>query len=159
MFKMPLQLAVATFLSYLAGVTVSVGFTGEPPLLAALWAAISALVVPQDTWKGTLDAVRIRIVGSFIGSVGAVICFMLMPVKAWSVALAIIVVTMLCVVFKYERHMRLACITLMLLLLVHELSPSQPISSFALWRFFDSLLGSLIALGIVRISTRRTLEN
>ena len=151
-FTVPIQVAIAMFFAYEIAALCSQVFTGEPPKLAALWAGISATLVVQASLKESIAVFKVRVFGSLLGSIGAILCFILMQVNAWSIAFSAVVIAVICAIFKFEQHMRLSCITLLLLLLIHQLSPDQPIYNFALWRLFDSILGSLVAICVVWVA-------
>lgn len=145
-----MQISLASFLSYWVASICPYWLAGEPTQMAALWAVISSVIVVQESLSETEEAVTIRFMGSLIGSIMALIFFVLLPIHAVSIACFVFVTAAFCTIVKFKKHMRLACITFVLLLLIHEISPSQPIWYFALWRLFDSVIGSVVAFLVVR---------
>lgn len=149
--RLPIQITIASFLSYLLSAFCCRWLTGEPTQLASLWAIISAVLVVQDSVANTIDAFKTRMIASLMGSVTAVLFYMIFEISVWGIAVSILIATLFCILFKLEKYMRLACITLILILLVHHLSPlpHQPVWYFSFWRLFDSFIGSILALLVV----------
>jgi uncharacterized membrane protein YgaE (UPF0421/DUF939 family) len=149
-FLIPIPVALAATLAYLAATALSPWVVGEPQAIAALWAVISAILVVQDSVENTLDALGVRILGSAIGCLMSLAPFWAFhsTVNAWSIGFCVVLTCSLCVLIGLQKHMRLACITLVLILLLHQLTPNQPLWYFALWRFFYSVVGCIIGVSV-----------
>lgn len=148
-----IQFTLVSLLSYIIAVFVSSAIEGNSPstLIGGLWATISGIVVTQATLVDTKSSALLRILGSFIGAVFSALYLLFLPVNPLGVAILIGITVFICQAISIPAHGRLAAITVAVVMIVSAVNPEiDPILNATL-RFGDSVIGSLIAVLVIRL--------
>lgn len=155
-----IQFTLVSLLSYLIAVFISSAIEGDSPssLIGGLWAVISGIVVTQATLVDTKSSALLRILGSFIGAVFSALYLLVLPVNPLGVAILIGITVFICQAISIPSHGRLAAITVAVVMIVSAVNPEiNPVLNAAL-RFADSVIGSLIALLVIRMWPHRGMQ-
>ncbi|MTI18791.1 hypothetical protein E1162_16210 [Rhodobacteraceae bacterium RKSG542] len=135
------KFGLTALLAYLAGYYFSLAMHPETALIGGLWAVISAIVVSDpDILAQNMQAARDRIIGSIIGSIFAAPYLLYLPFSAASFAMLVMLNTCTCVIFGLTRHVKLANITLAVIIIVSTVSNIDPVLNSVL-RLVESILG------------------
>ena len=149
--RIPVQIALATLLAYMAGFYFTSLFPGYLPKIGALWSAISAIVVTQLTRQETTSSASLRILGSAIGAFTSALYLSWLPFHPVGMAAAIFVTALICMAVNIPSHARLAAITVIVVMVTASLDPHlNPILN-ALLRFAESCIGTAVALLTVMV--------
>jgi uncharacterized membrane protein YccC len=105
------------------------------------WGAISAIIVLQSNFGGTLTASRDRILGTVIGAIFG-FSFSLFGVLPWNYVLAVFAAIVVCGLLGFRSSSRLAGVTITIVMLVQ----SSSLKDLAFDRVMQVVLGILIAL-------------
>ena len=144
--RLPVEIAVATLVAYLAGFWFTSFFPGYLPKVGGLWSAISAIVVTQISRKDSVSSASLRILGSAIGALTSAVYLSLLPFHPVGMAAAIFVTVLICVVGNAHSHARLASITVVVIMVTASLDPRLSPGLNALLRFVESCIGTGVAV-------------
>lgn len=147
-----LQFAVVSVSAYLLG--LGMGWLAGTPSerLGAMWAAISGIVVLQDTLRDTWAATRARVFGTFIGALLAAVFLILLPVTPWGLALCVGLTVLLCRLSGIVDGGRLSSITVVVVMVISSMHPElNPFVNAAL-RFIEAGCGTGMALAVALAS-------
>jgi uncharacterized membrane protein YccC len=144
--RFSIQIALVACLSYLAGIHFTALFHGASAAIGGLWSAISGIVVVQGTRGDTWSSASLRIVGTAIGSVISAAYLIVMSFSAIGMAVSMVVTVLVCYGIRIPDHARLAAITVSVIMVTASLNPTMnPIENAAL-RFFESCIGTMLAV-------------
>jgi uncharacterized membrane protein YccC len=108
------------------------------------WGSITAVIVLQSNFGATYTASRARFLGTLIGALVGFSCS-LFGALPWSYMLALLIAMMLCGLLGLNDSMRLAGVTITIIMLVHSTGSHH---SLALIRVGEVFLGIVVALAI-----------
>lgn len=148
-----IQFTLVSLLSFLIATSISSFIEGgsQSSFIGGLWAVISGIVVMQATMVDTRSSALLRVFGSFIGAVFSAIYLLLLPFNPFGLALLIGITVLVCQALSIPDHGRLAAVTVAVVLVVSTLNPEiDPVLNAAL-RFGDTVIGSAMAVLMVRI--------
>ncbi len=146
------QFAAVGVSAYLLG--LGVGWLAGTPSerLGAMWAAISGIVVLQDTLRDTWAATRARVLGTFIGALLAAVFLALLPVTPWGLGLCVGLTVLLCRLCGIADGGRLSSITVVVVMVISSMRPElNPFVKAAL-RFIEAGCGTGMALAVALAS-------
>lgn len=126
--------------------------TGDSVMIGAMWAMISAIVVTQDTRSSTISTAWLRIFGSFIGATFSAAYLTFFPFSLVGMGILIGIVVFVCVLLGIPGHLRLAALTVGIVMVISALNPAIPPFINAADRFFEVIIGSTVAIGAAWIS-------
>ena len=149
--RIPAEIAVAALVAYMLGFWFTSLFPGYLPKIGGLWSAISAIVVTQATRRETTSSASLRLLGSAIGALTSAVYLTLLPFHPLGMALAIFATVLLCTVVRIPSHGRLAAITVIVVMVTGSLDPKLSQGLNALLRFFESCIGTGVAVLGVRL--------
>jgi uncharacterized membrane protein YccC len=144
--RFSVQIALVSCLSYLAGIHFTALFHGASASIGGLWSAISGIVVLQGTRRETWSSGSLRIVGTAVGSAISAACLSVMSFSPIGMAASMFVTVLVCYGIRIPDHARLAAITVSVIMVTASLNPTMnPIENAAL-RFFESCIGTVLAV-------------
>lgn len=144
--RIPAQVALAALLAYGIGFSFTSLFPGYLPKIGALWSAISAIVVTQISREETTASASLRIQGSAIGAATSALYLALMPFHPLGMALVIAVTGVICAALNRAAYIRLAAITVIVVMVTASLNPALNPGLNALLRFVESCIGTGVAV-------------
>ena len=149
--RLPTQIALAAVLAYGIGFHFTNLFPGYLPKIGAIWSAISAIVVTQNSKEETASSGSQRVLGSAIGAIISAMYLSLMPFHPLGMAVTIFVTVLICTALHIQSHARLAAITVLVIMVTASLNPALNPGLNALLRFAESCIGTAVAMVEVRL--------
>ncbi|MBA2726838.1 MAG: FUSC family protein [Parachlamydiaceae bacterium] len=144
--KRAIKVGFAAAMSLFVGVWFSSIFERPDTLVSGLWCVVSAIVVLQAHLGGTYKAAWQRFLGVLIGSVLGCILTSYFGSNPMSLGAAITLTMIICTFFKLQESVRIACLTVAVIMVLSGLRPEIPLFWFGLFRFMDSCMGIFIAV-------------
>ena len=149
--RLPTQIALAALVAYGIGFHFTSLFPGYLPKIGAIWSAISAIVVTQNSKEETTSSASQRVLGSAIGAITSVLYLTLMPFHPLGMAVTIFATVLICSALQIQSHARLAAITVIVVMVTASLDPALNPGVNALLRFAESCIGTAVAMLEVRL--------
>lgn len=146
----PFVLVVSCFgiwLGYLTGMYATGSFHSASRWMGAMLSCTSLITVLQmPTYKESIGPSLMRVFGTFLGALIAYIYLKMLPFSVVGMLLAVAALEMLCMMMNIYNKGRIATITLVIIMLVSQMSPeSDPVVNCSL-RFFESAVGVGVGL-------------
>ena len=140
---------VGILLAYLTGMYASGSIHSASRWMGAILSCTSVITVLQmPSYEESIRPSIMRVVGTFLGAVIAYIYLRLLPFSVVGMLCAVFALEALCMLLDIYRYGRIATITMVIILLVKQMSPeSDPIVNCSL-RFFESAVGVGVGLGV-----------
>ena len=145
---MALAKGVAVLLSYLVGAYLTGHFHMESRWMGAMLATISAVVVLQEDVKTSIHQGWLRVLGTFIGAVIAYIYLVCFPFTLLGMIVTVFLLDILCMLFGIPDNGRMATITLVIILIISQMSPSLSPLENGVLRFSEATVGALIGIAL-----------
>jgi len=120
--------------------------TPDTAMIGAMWALISAVVVMQDTGSQTISTAWLRIFGSLIGAAFSAVYLMFFPFSVLGMGILIGIVAFTCVILGLPGHLRLAALTVGIVMVISFENPAIPPLVNAATRFVEVIIGSTVAV-------------
>lgn len=146
----PFVLLVSCFgiwLAYMTGMYVTGSFHSASRWMGAMLSCTSMITVMQmPSYKESIGPSLMRVVGTFLGALIAYVYLRLLPFSVVGMLLSVFMLEMLCMILNIYNRGRIATITLVIIMLVSQMSPdSDPLVNCSL-RFFESAVGVGVGL-------------
>lgn len=145
-----IQIAIKTGIAAAIGWTLGLASSHilERPdsLVSGLWCAITAIVVLQAYLGGTYKAALSRLLGVIIGSVMGGLFTSLLGSNPVSLGISVFLTTIICSLFLIKDSIRIASLSVTVVMVLWGLRPNISPWTFALFRSIDSFLGILVAV-------------
>lgn len=137
------------WLAYLTGIYATGSFHSSSRWMGAMLSCTSVITVLQmPTYRDSLKPGIMRVVGTFLGALIAYIYLKMLPFSVVGMLLTVFALEALCMILNIYNNGRIATITLLIIMLVSQLSPqSDPIVNCSL-RFFESAVGVGVGLAV-----------
>lgn len=149
------KVAIKTGLAGCLGWLASMGFNRllERPesLVSGLWCTLTAIIVLQAHVGGTYQAAINRFIGVAVGSVMGGMCTVLLGSNPISLGISIAVTVVLCYLFNIKDSIRIASISVGVVMVLWGLHPSVSPWTFAFFRLIDSILGIGVAVAVAHL--------
>lgn len=154
----PFVLLVSCFgiwLGYLTGMYATGSFHSASRWMGAMLSCTSLITVLQmPSYKESVGPSLMRVLGTFLGALLAYVYLKMLPFSVVGMLLTVFVLEMLCMILDIYNKGRIATITLVIIMLVSQMSPdSDPLVNCSL-RFFESAVGVGVGL-LLRWSIER----
>jgi uncharacterized membrane protein YccC len=146
--KVAIRGGIAAALSWFLGVWFSKAMAHPDTLVSGTWCVLSAFVVLQSHLGGTYKAAWERFLGVFIGSLIGGVCTSFFGAHPLTLGGSVILTVCLLSFLNLKDSIRIACMSLSVVMILWGLSPEISPWTFAFFRFMDSALGILIAVVI-----------
>jgi uncharacterized membrane protein YgaE (UPF0421/DUF939 family) len=147
-----------TALAFTSGFYFTTLFHEPTSLVGGLWAVISAIIVLESTHVKTYGSAKSRIIGSLIGAIisGVYLFFFDFTIIGFLITIAIGV--LVCLLFKIPNSIKLAGITISVVIIVSTVSEDlHPFTNAGL-RFVESAIGTGTAI-LIAVLTYYIEEN
>jgi uncharacterized membrane protein YccC len=132
--------------SYLCGYYFTHLIHEPTSLVGGLWAAISGIIVFENTAPDTLHSAKIRIIGSLTGAIVSGIYLFFFPFTILGFSICIGCGVLFCYLLKIQHSIKLTAITISVILIVSTVEKElHPILNAGL-RFIESAIGTGLAL-------------
>ena len=140
---------IGILLAYLTGIYASGSIHSASRWMGAMLSCTSVITVLQmPSYEESIRPSIMRVVGTFLGAVIAYIYLRLLPFSVVGMLCAVFALEALCMLLDIYKYGRIATITMVIILLVKQMSPdSDPITNCSL-RFFESAVGVGVGLGV-----------
>lgn len=145
-FRMAVKAGLAATLGLFFGVGFSQVLDRPDSLVSGLWTVITAIVVVQAYLGGTYQAAWVRFLGTFVGSVIGCLCTIVLGSNAISLGFSVFGTIAVCSALNLKDSVRIASISVAVLMVLWGLRPDISPWTFAIFRFMDSCIGILIAV-------------
>lgn len=145
-FRMAVKAGLAATLGLFFGVGFSQVLDRPDSLVSGLWTVITAIVVVQAFLGGTYQAAWVRFLGTFVGSVIGCLCTIALGSNAISLGFSVFGTIAVCSALKLNDSVRIASISVAVLMVLWGLRPDISPWTFAFFRFMDSCIGIFIAV-------------
>ena len=142
-------------LAYLLGMHVTGPLHAPSRWMGAMLACTSVVVVLQKgSYRDSLKAGWMRVVGTFIGALVAFVYLRLLPFSVAGMLGTVMVLEMLLMLFRIYQNGQMAVITLLIIMLVSRMSPDADPALNSMLRFFESAVGVGVGIGLLWIIER-----
>ena len=145
-------------LAYLVGMYVSGSIHAASRWMGAMLACSSVIVVLQKPgYKESLQTGLIRIFGTFCGTMIAYLYLLLFPFSVAGMLLTVFLLEMLFMALNIYNNGHIATLTLLIIMLVSQMSPDADPATNCMLRFFESVAGVVVGvmlLGLIECWSR-----
>lgn len=146
---------IGILLAYLTGVYVTGPLHEASRWLGAMLACTSVVVVLQSqSYRESLHAGWMRVLGTLLGALIAYIYLSIWPFSIAGMLVSVFVLEMLCMLLGIYKNDRIATITLLIILLVSQMTPHISPAENCLLRFFESVVGVGVGIALVWLLER-----
>ncbi len=145
-FQIAMKAGVAATLSLYFGVAFAKWLDRPDTLISGTWCVLSTFVVMQAHLGGTYRAAWIRFLGVLIGSFMGGLFTSLFGSNAITLGISVVLTVLSCSLFQIKDSIRIACLSVSIVMILWGLQPSISPWQFGWYRFLDSSLGILIAV-------------
>ena len=133
---------------YLTG-TLHITSTFAP--IGALWAVIVGVSVMQENWISTVEKARFQILGGLVGAILSLVYLKFLPFNPIGMVLLMGIAVFLCQSLDRPDYSTPAALTVAVILFFSHINPElSPLMNAGL-RFSEVIIGSAIAVLIVRL--------
>jgi uncharacterized membrane protein YgaE (UPF0421/DUF939 family) len=144
--RIAVKAGVAASLSLYCGGSIAYYFDRPDYLLSGTWSVLSTFVVLQEHLGGTYRAAWVRFLGVLIGSLMGGLFTSLFGSNAISLGVSVVLTVLICSALKLKDSIRIACLSVSVVMILWGLHPSLSPWKFGMYRFFDSTVGILVAV-------------
>lgn len=138
---------VGIWLAYLTGIYATGSFHSASRWMGAMLSCTSLITVLQmPSYRESLRPGVMRVAGTFLGALLAYIYLKLLPFSVVGMLAMVFVLEMLCMIMNIYQNGRIATITLVIIMLVSQMTPSADPLTNCLLRFFESAVGVGVGL-------------
>ncbi len=145
-FQIAIKTGVAAALSLYLGVAFAKWLDRPDTLISGTWCVVSTFVVMQAHLGGTYRAAWVRFLGVLIGSFMGSVFTTLFGSTAIALGISVVLTVLSCSLFQLKDSIRIACLSVSVVMILWGLHPSISPWQFGWYRFLDSSLGILIAV-------------
>lgn len=145
-YKIAFKAGVAATISLYLGVAFAHWLDRPDTLISGTWCVMSTFVVLQAHLGGTYRAAWGRFLGVLIGSLMGGLFTSIFGSNAITLGVSVVLTILACSLFQIKDSIRIACLSLSIVMILWGLHPSISPWLFGWYRFLDSTLGILIAV-------------
>lgn len=145
-WKVAIKIGVVGALAYAIGSGASHYMNRPDSLVSGMWCVMAALIVMQAHLGGTYNEAYTRFLGIFIGSALGGLFTVLLGSSPFSLGVSILCTIVLCSLANIRDSIRIACMSVAVVMILWNLRPEVSPWVFAFFRIIDSTLGILIAV-------------
>lgn len=146
--RMAVKTGLVATLSWALGMGFSKITDRPDSLVSGLWCTVTAIVVLQTYLGGTYKAALMRLFGVVLGSLIGAFCTPLLGSNPFSLGFSIFLTVIVCSLFANKDSIRIACLSVAVVMVLWGLHPEISPWKFAFFRTIDSLLGVLVAVAV-----------
>ncbi len=148
--KVAIKTSLAAALSLLLGTYFTYMLNRTDIFISAMWTVQSAIVVQQAHLGSTYRTAWMRFLGAVIGCFFGGLMTSLLGSTPLSLGVAIFSTVVLCSIGGLKESIRIACLSVAVVMVLWGLHPTTSPWAFSFYRFLDSCLGILIAVFIAQ---------
>ncbi|MCB1111954.1 MAG: FUSC family protein [Chlamydiales bacterium] len=148
-FRLAVKGGVAATLSLFLGIGFAQTLDRPDSLVSGLWTVLTAIVVIQAYLGGTYLAAWIRFLGTLVGCLMGGLFTVLFGANAVSLGFSIFCTVIICSAMQLKDSVRIASLSVAVVMVLWGLRPEVSPWAFALFRFLDSCLGILVAVVVM----------
>lgn len=145
-WRIAAKAGVAASLSLFFGIGFSKLMNRPDNLLSGAWCVLSTFVVLQAHLGGTYRAAGVRALGVLVGSLMGGLFTSIFGSGVFTLGISVLLTVVICSMLNLKDSIRIACLSLSVVMILWGLRPEVSPWTFALYRFLDSILGILIAV-------------
>ena len=146
---------IGVLLAYLTGVYITGSLHEASRWMGAMLACTSLVVVLQsNSYKASPRTGWTRVLGTFLGALVAYIYLKMWPFSIVGMLASVFVLEMLCMLVGIYRNGRIATITLLIILLVSQMTPHVSPAVNCLLRFTESVVGVVVGIALLWLLER-----
>lgn len=150
-WKIALKTALAASLSLFLSFIVNSYLKRPDYIISGMWAALAAIVVQQTHLGSTYKSAWARFLGVLIGCTMGGLFTTLFGSHALSLGISIFLTIVICSLFNIKDSLRIACMSVAVVMLLWGLKPYVSPWVFGFYRFWDSCLGISVAVIIAHL--------
>jgi uncharacterized membrane protein YccC len=150
-WKIALKTALAGSVSLFLSLAINTYFKRPDYIISGLWAALAAIVVQQAHLGSTYKSAWLRFLGVLVGSLMGGLFTTLLGSNPISLAVAIFLTIVICSLFQIKESLRIACLSVAVVMILWGLRPAINPWVFGFYRFLDSCLGISVAVVIAHL--------
>lgn len=129
-------------LAYYVGIYATGQIHAASRWMGAMLSCTSVITVLQmPSYRESLRPAWMRVLGTFLGAVIAYVYLKLLPFSVLGMLLTVFMLEALCMILDIYNNGRIATITLVIIMLVSQLSPDADPATNCMLRFFESAVG------------------
>ncbi len=118
---------LTALMAYSAGYYVSYLFMPSTAMIGGLWSVISGFILDDDiTTTSLFHTAKNRIIGTAIGGVLSALYLLYIPFNTWTFSGLIFVCTFICLNFSCAQYIKLANITIAVIVIVSTVTKAAP---------------------------------
>ncbi len=146
---------IGILLAYLVGMYVSGSIHSASRWMGAMLACSSVVVVLQKTgYRESLQFGLIRVFGTFCGALLAYLYLSLLPFSVVGMLLTVFLLEMLFMLLNIYNTGHIATITLLIIMLVSQMSPGVDPATNCMLRFVESAAGVAVGVALLWVIER-----
>lgn len=145
-WKIAIKAGIAATMSLMLGVSVATVMQRPDSLISGTWCVVSTFVVLQAHLGGTYRAAMVRLLGVLVGCVTGGLFTTLFGSNPFLLGIGVILTVSVCSLLKLKDSIRIACLSLSVVMILWGVRPSISPWAFSLYRFLDSALGIFVAV-------------
>lgn len=145
-WKIAVKAGIAASMSLFFGLGFSKLLSRPDSLVSGAWCVMSTFVVLQAHLGGTYRAAGVRALGVLVGSLMGGFFTSIFGSTVFSLGISVVLTVAICSMLNLKESIRIACLSLSIVMILWGLRPSISPWMFGLFRFLDSCLGILIAV-------------
>ena len=151
------QLTLIALLSYWCGVHFTKYFHGASAGTGGLWAAMSGIMVRQETRGKSWISAWLHLPGTVVGAIISAVMLSLIPFSLVGMTCAVFAAVLLCHAVRIPDQSDKAALTVVVVMVVSSIHAAlHPVTNAAL-RFSEACLGAAVATLLIYV--REKLEN
>ena len=140
-------LTTIVVVSYFTGRALSAMVGMSDQFVSGMWCAVSAIVVFDDLRENVMTLLKNRLIGTFIGSLLAVLSIYFIHDIVISLCVSLVIVSTFINILNLSGALKIACTTVLIVTIPTHSAAFSEIWINALMRFIESALGCLMSLG------------
>jgi len=145
-WKIAVKAGIAASMSLFFGLGFSKLLSRPDSLVSGAWCVMSTFVVLQAHLGGTYRAAGIRALGVLVGSLMGGLFTSIFGSTVFTLGISVFLTVVICSMLNLKQSIRIACLSLSVVMILWGLRPEVSPWTFGLFRFLDSCLGILIAV-------------
>ena len=150
-----LQFGLVSAVGYLIGLGVGKALHSNSPAIGALWCAIAAMSVLQDTFSAARGAARGQIVGTGIGAMISALYLQVLSYSGIGLAVCIGATVLACHLTRFAEDSRSAAINVAVIMIISSQHPDlNPFANAAL-RFLEACMGTVASIVVMYLWYRQ----
>lgn len=141
---------VGILLAYLMGMYVTGSIHSASRWMGAMLACTSVVVVLQKPgYKESLQIGWMRVLGTFVGALVAYVYLLFLPFSVIGMLLCVVILETIFMLLDIYNNGHIATITMLIIMLVSQMSPDADPAMNCLLRFLESAVGVGVGIGLL----------